>query len=454
MANQNTPFQLFKPTNQSGEEMYLGNGAQGLDNMEEGYKIKWTTRQENKGRLYKKSKVTFRTAGYISKSDISKSATIKQKGQPIFSEVSINSSSKSGNILNSKVSPNCDIFLICLQGDTPLNDDYTLDITNITNAQWLEISVDYNPDDVYQNGEKELTQASLGDANDTIFDGGNRAEFLNKIRESLYYEFSLPGLFKTCDGYQSNDTDTTQRFQMYYQFDDDAPSASFTDFMGIGTEEDFNNYIQVRIQHGEDSLTGADYTQIKIGELSSTDLKLVGDSAPNKNYQEYYMDTKTQGETNTFNCKVSFNSNPTYINGISQYVHYFNSFADSQNGDYYLGNDNAFIFHIKIKPRGFARKWRNNETSYNNYYQWNYAPYDIKVVIMVAEPIPYLEFNNTDSLDDDFVLLKAQEADTGTLYVNSNMNWNIEEQETPTNYDVDYSDADGEVNLYTEANNQ
>ena len=46
-------------------------------------------------------------------------------------------------------------------------------------------------------------------------------------------------------------------------------------------------------------------------------------------------------------------------------MHYFYSFKDPLDGNYYLSNNTAFIFHIKIYPRGFARKWRSDETAYN-----------------------------------------------------------------------------------------
>ena len=238
------------------------------------------------------------------------------------------------------------------------------------------------------------------------------------------------------------DDENFQVFKMFYQFNGDAPASSFTEFMGIGTQSDFQHYT-----HG---MVDPTYTPIKINQLSDTNLKTVGGDSP-QTYQQYYMDAKTQGETNVFNCCVSFNSNPTYINGLEETVHYFSSFADPMS-DYYLDTDTAFIFHVKIRPRGFAKKWVAQDNDYNSYYQWNYIVHDIKVVIMLNEPIPYLEFNNTNLLTDDYVLLEAQDNEEGTLYVNSNMKWSIE-SETNEQYDVEYSEIEPDEPLYTENSN-
>ena len=75
-----------------------------------------------------------------------------------------------------------------------MNKSLQRNMSNETNAQWLEVSVFYDENDTYVNGNDELPQAMLGDADDSVLDGGNRGEFLNKIRESLYYKFQLPGI--------------------------------------------------------------------------------------------------------------------------------------------------------------------------------------------------------------------------------------------------------------------
>ena len=448
MAN-NSEFSKFKPVNAEGQEIYIGQGAQGYDSISEGYPLKWTTREKNKGRLYRKSDFTFVTNGYM-RSELTRTATIKQKGQPIFNSPNISTSLRSGNTSTSINSPTQITYVISLSEGTPLDNDFLLEAVSETNAQWLEIAVDYDTNDTYKNGDTTLVQATLGDSEDNVLDGGNRGAFLNRVRESLQYQFSLPGIEKM-DGYQGLDDATKQIFRMYYEVPSgESPASNFTDYMGIGKESDFAQYKQIEIGNGNTDIETATYTQIKIEELSSTNLKLVG---ANKNYQDYYMSTKIYGEQNTFNCCISFNSNPTYTNGLQDEVHYFYSFKDPLDGNYYLSNNTAFIFHIKIYPRGFARKWRSDETAYNNYYQWNYVPYDIKIVIMLDNLTPYLEFNNSTSSEDDFILLESGANNTKTLPVNSNMQWNINGQSSTDTYNVNDSEAEGESNLYTESNN-
>ena len=103
MAN-NSEFSKFKPVNAEGQEIYIGQGAQGYDSISEGYPLKWTTREKNKGRLYRKSDFTFVTNGYM-RSELTRTATIKQKGQPIFERPNIGPILRSGNVQASVNSP-------------------------------------------------------------------------------------------------------------------------------------------------------------------------------------------------------------------------------------------------------------------------------------------------------------------------------------------------------------
>lgn len=446
MANQS--FSLFTPKDSQGNEIYIGYGAQGNDSMISGYPLQWSTQSNNEGRLYRKSEFVFETNGYMIRDGISKIATIKQKGQPIFSTPTITPESRSGNTLTSVVSPISITEVISLTEGTPLTNDYFLNIVNKTNAQWLEISISYNYNDTYSNEGVTMTQALLGDSDEDVYEGGNRIYFLNRIRESLYYEFPFAGVDKPL-GYQTNDSVSSQKFKMYYKITTgQSPTSDFTDFMGIGTTVDFDDYIKGEIANGNDEVEESTYTQINITHLSSTELELVGASS-SINYQEYYKNALTYGETSAFKCNITFNSNPIDSNE----THYFRKFADS-NDECYLGQDKVFIFHINIKPRGFAKKWNEDEQDYNNYYQWNYTPYDIKVVIMTVEPTPYLEFNNSYSSNDDSVLLGAQSDDTNTLPVNSNMQWNINSQANTGVYDVTNSEIINGEPLYIESNNQ